>query len=160
MTKAVYPGTFDPPTKGHIDVVRRGAMLFEQLIVAVGRNPGKKPSLSLAERVEMLRDQTRPFANVTVDTFEGLVVDYVHRVGFSAILRGIRTFGDFEHELQMAQMNRGVSGDVETIFLMSRPEYAFVSSGLIKQIARFGGDISAFVPDGVAERLREKLSST
>jgi len=158
MLEAVYPGTFDPPTRGHLDVIERGAKIFEKLIVAVGHNPQKSPVFSVDERLEMLREEIAGLANVTVDTFEGLLVDYVRRVGARVILRGIRTLSDIEHEFQMALTNR-VAGDVETVFVMASQEYAFIDSGLIKQVTRFGGDTSAFVSPGVACRLREKLSS-
>jgi len=155
---AVFPASFDPVTNGHLDLIRRALSLnlFDKLIVAVGVNPEKKPLFSVEERVEMLREVTKEFPNVEVDYYEGLTAEYVKRVGATVILRGLRVFSDFEHEFQMAFMNRKLAG-VETIFLMSRLEYSYINSSLVKQIAQFGGDLSGLVPPIVQRRLREKF---
>lgn len=155
---AVFPASFDPVTNGHLDLIHRALSLnlFDKIIVAVGVNPEKKPLFSVEERVEMLREVTKELPNVEVDYYEGLTAEYVKRVGATVILRGLRVFSDFEHEFQMAFMNRRLAG-VETIFLMSRLEYSYINSSLVKQIAQFGGDLSGLVPPIVQRRLREKF---
>ncbi len=153
----VFPGTFDPVTNGHLDVIRRGAELFDEIVIAVGENPEKHSLLAQDERVEMIRAAVAGIGNVRVEPYTGLTVDFARRVGASAILRGIRNAADLHFELQVAVTNRVVGG-VETIFIMTRPEYAFTSSSLIKQIAQTGGDISALVPPEVLDRVRSRLA--
>ncbi|HXG61788.1 MAG TPA: pantetheine-phosphate adenylyltransferase [Planctomycetota bacterium] len=157
MSVAVYPGSFDPITNGHLDVIRRGAKIFDRLIVAVADNPAKQALFTKDERVEMIREVTRGFRNVEVDSFDGLVVDYVRRRKAHVILRGIRTISDFEYEYQMALTNRTFAPDIETTFLLTHEEYSFMSSRLIKEAASLGGDVSAFLPKEVEKRLRAKL---
>jgi pantetheine-phosphate adenylyltransferase len=157
MSIAVYPGSFDPITNGHIDVIKRGTRVFDRLVVAVADNPAKQSLFTKEERVEMIRDVSRPFKNVEVDAFDGLVVDYVHRKKAGVILRGIRTISDFEYEYQMALTNRTFAGDIETVFVMTHEEYSFVSSRLIKEAVSMGGDVSSFVPKEVEKKLRAKF---
>ncbi len=145
---AVFPGTFDPITLGHLDVIRRGAKLFDELVIAVGRNPEKSSLLPPERRVEIIRQAVEGLKRVRVQSFEGLTVDFARRVGASAILRGIRNSSDLQYEFQVALTNRVVAG-VETVFVMTSPQYAFTSSSLIRQIASQGGDVSALVPEGV-----------
>jgi pantetheine-phosphate adenylyltransferase len=157
---AIYPGTFDPVTNGHLDVIARGSKLFERLIVAVACNAAKSPLFSKDERIEMLRAEVARLTNVTVDAFEGLAVDYARRAGASVLLRGIRTFSDFEYEFQMALTNRSLAKDVETIFVMSSVEWSYTSSRLLKEAAAMGADISHFVPPRVMEAMRARLCRT
>jgi len=153
---AVYPGSFDPPTNGHLDVLRRAAKLAGTLYVAVATNTSKKPLFTVEERVELLRKTTADVPNVKVDHFNGLLVDYAQQVGASAIFRGLRAVSDFEYEFQMALTNRQLNKDVETLFLMPSEEYSYLSSHMIKEIARLGGNLSPFVPPEVAELMRHK----
>jgi pantetheine-phosphate adenylyltransferase len=157
MSTAVYPGSFDPITNGHIDVIKRGARVFDKVIVAVADNPAKQALFTKEERVEMIRDCSKPYRNVDVDSFDGLVVDYVHRKKAGVILRGIRTISDFEYEYQMALTNRTFAGDIETVFVMTHEEYSFVSSRLIKEAVSMGGDVSSFVPKDVEKRLKARF---
>ena len=157
MSIAVYPGSFDPITNGHVDVIRRGSKVFDRLIVAVADNPAKQALFTKDERTEMIRDVTKGFKNVEVDSFDGLVVDYVHRKKAGVILRGIRTISDFEYEYQMALTNRTFAQDIETLFVMTHEEYSFVSSRLIKEAVSMGGDVSSFVPKDVEKRLKAKF---
>lgn len=154
---AIFPGTFDPVTNGHLDVIQRGRRLFDELIVAVGHNPEKKHLFAQAERVELIGELTASMDNVRVDSFAGLTVDYARRAGAAAILRGIRNSSDLQFEFQVALTNREVAG-VETVFIMTSVQYAFTSSSLIKQVAAMGGDVSALVPPAVVRRMREKQS--
>ncbi len=160
MKTAVYPGTFDPITRGHLDVIRRGSHIFDELIVAVGSNPHKKPLFSLQERMEMIRAEVTDLPNVSIDSFEGLLVDYVRSRGTNIILRGIRTIADFDYEFQMALTNRKLGGDIETVFAMASEEYSFLNSQLIKEIAEMGGDVTPFVTPAVARALQERLGGT
>ena len=153
---AIYPGSFDPVTNGHLDLVARGAKLFDRLIVAVLRNSSKNPLFSVAERVEMLREGTSAFDNVEIATFEGLLVDFARERGAHAVLRGIRAISDYEYELQMAHMNRRLNPDVETIFLMPDAKYSYVSSRLVKEVFRVGGSVEGLVPQPVIARLRSR----
>src|SRR2546430_1736364 len=155
--KAIYPGSFDPPTNGHLDLVERGSKIFDELIVAVLRNSEKTPLFSIGERRRMLEDLTDGFKNVRVDVFDGLTVDYASRVKASAMLRGIRALSDYEYELQMALMNRKLRPELETVFMMPAEKYSYLSSRLVREVARLGGDISKLVPELVEQRLREKL---
>lgn len=154
---AIYPGSFDPPTNGHLDLIERGSMIFDELTVAIIRNAEKQPLFSLAERRRMLEDLTAPFKNVSVDTFEGLTVDFAVKVKAKAILRGIRAISDYEYELQMALMNRKLHPELETVFMMPHQKYSYLSSRLVREIARLGGSIEGLVPEMVERRLREKL---
>ena len=155
--KAIYPGSFDPPTNGHLDVIERGSKIFDELIVAVLGNPEKDPLFSVADRRKMLEAMTTEFGNVTVDTFDGLTVDYALRVGASAVLRGIRAISDYEYELQMALMNRKLQPGLETVFMIPSEQYSYLSSRLVREIAQLGGAVDCLVPSLVAQKLREKL---
>ncbi|MFN7920768.1 MAG: pantetheine-phosphate adenylyltransferase [Bryobacteraceae bacterium] len=154
---AIYPGSFDPPTNGHIDLIRRSARLFDRLIVAVLRNESKQPLFSTAERVDMLCQATAGLANVGVDSFEGLLADYAAQKGATAIVRGIRAVSDYEYELQMTSMNRRLQPSIETVFLMASENYSFVSSRLVKEVFRLGGNVAGLIPPFVEERLRHKV---
>lgn len=145
---AIFPGTFDPITLGHLDIIKRGAQYFDKLVIAVGHNPDKKPLLPLDERMDIIRHTVSDMPNVHVESFEGLTVDFARKVGAIAILRGIRNSSDLQFEFQTALTNRAVS-DIETLFIMTSPQYAFTSSSLIRQIALMGGDISSLVPQQV-----------
>jgi pantetheine-phosphate adenylyltransferase len=155
-TTAIYPGSFDPMTNGHLDLVERGSKLFDRLIVAVLINLDKDPLFSVEERVEMLREETGGIANVSVETFDGLLVDYAAKKKAQAILRGVRAFSDFEYELQMTLMNRKLAHDLETVFLMPAESYTYVSSRLVREIFRLGGRVKDLVPERVEKRLQEK----
>lgn len=154
---AVYPGTFDPPTNGHIDVARRAAVIFNQVIIAVSNNPEKGPLFSVAERLEMLKTMFQDAENITVKTFDGLLVEFVKKEGAFSIVRGLRAVSDFEYELQLASMNSLLDKSVETVFFMASDENLFVSSSVIKEIAKLGGDISQKVHPVVLEKLRKKF---
>lgn len=161
MTRiAVYPGSFDPLTYGHLDVIQRAAKLFDKVIVAVAENEMKQPLFDLQERKGMVERGIRPFSNVEAGTFRGLLVDYVNEVSGEAIIRGLRAVSDFEFEFQMALTNRKLNETVETIFMMPKDTYTFLSSRIVKEIARLGGELSAFVPEHVAEALRSKLAKS
>jgi pantetheine-phosphate adenylyltransferase len=156
---AIYPGTFDPPTNGHLDLIQRGSKIFDELVVAILRNPEKEPALfSLAERRAMLESLTKPFANVRVDIFGGLLVDYAMRTGARALLRGIRAISDYEYELQMALMNRKLDPQLETVFMMPAETYSYVSSRLVKEIVQLGGSVHGLIPDLVEKKLTEKVN--
>jgi pantetheine-phosphate adenylyltransferase len=155
--KALYPGTFDPPTNGHVDLIQRGSKLFEHLTVAVLNNPGKNPLFPVLERVEMLQEATRALDNVSVATFDGLMVDFARSIGASAVLRGIRAISDYEYEFQMALMNRRLAPEIETVFLQPAGRYSFVSSRMVKEVFSFHGDISGLVPPNVLKRLRGRM---
>ena len=155
---AIYPGSFDPPTNGHLDLIERGSKIFDELIVAILRNPDKNPLFSLGERRAMLEALTADFKNVRVDVFDGLTVDYAARVKASAVLRGIRALSDYEYELQMAMMNRKLQPDLETVFMMPAEEYSYVSSRLVKEVFQLGAPIKDLVPPLVEQRMREKSS--
>lgn len=156
MTHAVCPGSFDPPTLGHLDIIARAARLFDTVTVAVLVNPNKTGLFDTAERLELLRTTTAGWANVSVDSFHGLLVDYCRRRHISAIVKGLRAVSDFDYELQMAQMNSGLA-DVDTLFIPTSPEHSFLSSSLVKQVASYGGDVSALLPPEVNAALRRKL---
>jgi pantetheine-phosphate adenylyltransferase len=155
--KAIYPGTFDPPTNGHLDLIARGSKLFEELTVAILNNPVKNPLFTVEERVEMLRESTRQLGNVQVATFEGLMVDFARQIGATAVLRGIRAITDYEYEFQMALMNRRLAPEIETVFLQPAGRYSFVSSRLVKEVVSFGGKVDGLVPANVAKRLMGRM---
>ena len=155
---AIYPGSFDPVTNGHLDLIERGANIFGRLVVAVLRNTEKAPMFTLAERMEMLRESTQPFPNVEVDAFEGLLVDYARRLGARVLLRGIRAVSDYEYELQMAMMNRRLEPGLETVFMLPAEAYSYVSSRLVREIAQLGGAVTGLVPPAVEQRLRAKVT--
>jgi len=159
MKTAVYPGTFDPITYGHTDIIERGAKIFDTLIVAVAVNPAKEPLFTVEERIEMLRRLTADIPNVRIDSFDGMTVDYVRSVDSSVILRGMRTMSDFEYEFQLALSNKALCGDIDTVFLMTSVERSFLSSHRIKEVAAMGVDVSPFVPEIVSKKLLEKLAS-
>ena len=157
MRKAVYPGTFDPVTYGHLDVIKRGSKIFDELIVSVGHNPQKKSLFTISERMDMLTRNTKEIQNTRVDCFEGMLTDYMKKLRTNVILRGIRTVSDFEYEFQMALTNRVLKTDIETVFIMTSQEYSFLNSSLIKEAVSLGGDISMFVPSDVEKLLQQKF---
>jgi pantetheine-phosphate adenylyltransferase len=160
MRRILYPGTFDPITLGHFDVIERAVKLFDEVIVAVAENPNKKPLFSKDERYAMVSRAVAPLgAKVTVENFDGLLVDYAEKKGACALLRGLRAVSDFEFEFQMALMNRQLNPQLETLFLMPKDTYSYLSSSIIKEIARLGGDISPFVPGEVALALKARFKS-
>ncbi|HWR39736.1 MAG TPA: pantetheine-phosphate adenylyltransferase [Patescibacteria group bacterium] len=158
MRIAVCPGSFDPVTNGHVDIFARAATMFDLLIVAVFHNPGKKPLFTMEERVEMLNLATKDIPNIRVDSFSGLLNDYVHRQNSQIIVRGLRAFSDFEYEFQRALLIKKIDPLMETVFMMTNSEYSFVSSSGIKELAKFGGDISKLVPECVQKRVVEKMA--
>lgn len=153
---AVYPGSFDPLTNGHVDIILRGAHIFDKIVVALLVNVDKNPLFSLEERVEITRQVFQEYPNVEVDTFDGLLVDYAKRRDISVIVRGLRAISDFEYELQMALMNRRLSPDTETVFMMPAEQYTYVSSRLVKEVFALGGSVSGLVPELVEERLKQQ----
>jgi pantetheine-phosphate adenylyltransferase, bacterial len=155
--KAIYPGSFDPPTNGHFDLIERGSKIFDELVVAILRNPEKDPLFSVSDRRKMLEAMTSEIDNVSVDTFDGLTVDYALRMDASAILRGIRAISDYEYELQMALMNRKLQPGLETVFMMPAAKYSYLSSRLVREVAQLGGSIECLVPEIVMQKLREKI---
>jgi pantetheine-phosphate adenylyltransferase len=157
MRTVIYPGSFDPLTNGHLDLVHRAAKLFDQVIVAVAENEGKGPLFSHLERLELVQQSIKGLDNVSCEALHGLLVDYVEKRGGQAIIRGLRAVSDFEFEFQLALMNRKLNERVETIFMMPKDTYTFLSSRIVKEIARLGGDVSAFVPPQVVAALRKKL---
>ncbi|WP_456433619.1 pantetheine-phosphate adenylyltransferase [Thermosulfuriphilus sp.] len=156
---AIYPGTFDPITNGHLDVIQRAVRLFDRLIVAIGLNPAKKPLFSLEERLEMIRHTVSHIEKVEVDYFQGLLVEYAREKEACAVIRGLRAVSDFEYEFQIALMNRKLCPEIETVFLMPGARWIFISSSIIKEVARFGGCLDGLVPEFVKERLKERLSA-
>lgn len=160
MKLAIYPGTFDPVTNGHLDIVERAAMLFDQVVVAVTTNSAKNPMFSVAERLEMFREVTQHFSNVHVESFSGLLVEYAAGRGASVLIRGLRAISDFEYESQMALINRKISHGMDTVFLTANEKYTYLNSTIVKEVARFGGDVTCFVPAAVNERIRQKLAQT
>lgn len=157
MTSAIYPGSFDPMTRGHVSIIRSGLVAFDRIVVAVLRNPRKDALFTIEERVEMIREEFADTPGIEVDSFDGLLVDYCRMKDVRVVLRGLRAVADFEYELQMANMNRHLSPDIETMLLMATDAYFYVSSNLVKEAARLGGDVSRLVPDSVARKLTERL---
>ncbi len=155
---AVLPGSYDPVTYGHLDIIERGAALYDELIVAVSENPAKEPLLPLAERLELIRDLTRDYGNIRAEIFTGMTIEFARRIGAGVILRGIRTFADFEYEFQLALANKRI-GEVETVFIMSSAERSFIRSSLIKEAVALGGDVSPFVPAPVFAALKKRLKA-
>jgi pantetheine-phosphate adenylyltransferase len=155
---AIYPGSFDPPTNGHLDLIERGAKIFDELVVAILINEEKQPLFSIEERCEMLREMTGHCRNVSIDTFDGLLVDYAVSRGAQAVLRGIRAISDYEYELQMALMNRKLQPKIETVFMMPAEAYSYVSSRLVKEIFRLGGSVKGLIPELVERRLQQKVN--
>lgn len=153
---AIYPGSFDPITNGHLDVIARGSKLVDRLIVAILHNNAKQSLFSVAERMEMLEEVVRPYRNVEVTSFEGLLVDYAAARGANLILRGIRALSDYEYELRMALMNRRLNPDVETVFLLASEAHSFISSHLVKEVASLGGNVAGLVPPAVEERMKQR----
>jgi len=154
---AIYPGTFDPVTYGHIDIVKRAQEIFPELIVAVAHNPHKQPLFSIAERTAMLKRATQEIKGITITDFDGLVVDFAHKKKAKVLIRGLRMLSDFEYEFQMALTNRKISPDIETVFLMPHESYSYLSSKLLKEAACLGADLSSFVPDFIQQALKKKL---
>ncbi len=157
MNLGVYPGTFDPITHGHTDIIMRSLHIFDKVIVAVAPNPNKRPLFDLAERVEMVKMVTKELQRIEVAAFEGLLVNYVKECGAQGIIRGLRAVSDFEYEFQMALVNRKLDASVETVFLMPSEEYAYLTSSIIKEVSGFGGSVSDFVHPDIAKRLTERL---
>jgi pantetheine-phosphate adenylyltransferase len=158
MMKAIYPGSFDPATYGHLDVIKRSSKLVDELIVGVLNNNAKSPLFSVEERVKMLEEITKDMPNVTIVPFEGLLVDFARETGAGMIIRGLRAVTDFEYELQMSQTNHKIEPNVETVFLTTSLQYSYLSSSIVKEVAAFGGDISQFVPELVQNRMEEKMN--
>ena len=157
MRTVIYPGSFDPPTNGHLDVIQRASRLFDRVIVGVARNESKQPLFTLAERRNLIEESVADLDNVEVDVFEGLLVEYVENQNGNAVIRGLRAVSDFEFEFQMALMNRKLNEKVETLFMMPRASYSFLSSHLVKEIASLGGDVSAFVTQSVRKALQSRF---
>lgn len=146
---AIYPGTFDPPTLGHADLIERAHQLFDHVVVAVGKNSTKKPLLTLEERIEVLQEISKPFPNVTVESFDGLLMDYAQSKGAKSIVRGLRAVADFEYEFQIAMVNRKLNPEVDSVFLMTRWEYSYLSSSVVREVAMLGGEVRDLVPEAV-----------
>src|SRR5437588_2861571 len=158
QVRAIYPGSFDPLTNGHLDLIARGSQIFDQLIVSVLLNTDKHPLFTVAERIEMLESTCKALPNVRFDTFDGLLVDHARVVGAKAVLRGIRAISDYEYEFQMAMMNRKLQPELETVFMMPAEAYSYLSSRLVKEIFRLGGSVRGLVPELVEQKLREKFT--
>lgn len=159
MAKVIYPGTFDPVTYGHVDIVRRAVELFEEVIVTVAKNPSKTALFSVEERVEMLKESLKEFDRVRIDSFGGLVVDHAKNVGAIGIIRGLRAVSDFEYEFQMALMNRKLAGEITTILLMPHARYTYLNSTIVRNLAQFHGNVAEFVPPIVEKMLKEKFGN-
>ena len=157
---AIYAGSFDPPTYGHLDLVERAARLFARVIVAVGTNPTRSPLFSVAERLDLLTQICAPFSNVTVESFDGLLVDYGKRVGARVVVRGLRVGSDFEYELQIAHANADLRPEIDTVLLPTRTNYGFISASLVREIASHGGDVSRYAPEAVCKALRRRFAKS
>lgn len=157
---ALYPGTFDPPTNGHVDLITRGAKIFDHLTVAILVNPVKNPLFTVEERAEMLKEATSTISNVSIATFDGLMVEFARQQGVTAVLRGIRAITDYEYEFQIALMNRRLAPEIETVFLQPAGRYSFVSSRMLKEVFSLGGDVTGLVPPNVLKRLRERIGKS
>ncbi|MCH8067221.1 MAG: pantetheine-phosphate adenylyltransferase [Nanoarchaeota archaeon] len=160
MKIAVYPGSFDPVTNGHIDVIERALKIFDKVIVTVGDNPEKGPTFTTEERMEMLKESTKELKNLEIDSFEGLLLDYVKSKDSKIIIRGLRAVSDFEFEFQRALMNRVVNNEIETIFIMTKENYVYLNSSIVKEMAMFGSKLNGLVPEIVEKKLREKFSKS
>jgi|TARA_Y100000310_G_C20691451_1_gene822531 pantetheine-phosphate adenylyltransferase len=160
MKTAVYPGSFDPVTNGHIDVIKRALKIFDNVIVAVGDNPGKKPLFTTEERLEMLKESTKDLKNIEIDSFSGLLLDYARSKNSKIIIRGLRAVSDFDFEFQRALMNRVVDDDIETIFIMTKEHYVYLNSSIVKEMAMFDGKLNGLVPEIVEKKLKEKFNKT
>jgi pantetheine-phosphate adenylyltransferase len=156
MKNALYPGTFDPLTNGHLDIIERAAKLFDRVIVTVARNSRKSPLFTVEERVEMIREAIRQWPNVTCESFDGLIVDFAREQKASVLIRGLRTVSDFESEMQMAQVNRRLADELVTIFMMPEEKYTYLNSSIVKEIASYGGDIRSFVPAEIEQKVMRK----
>ena len=157
MAKAIYPGTFDPVTYGHIDIIKRAREIFNSIVVTVAINTGKTPLFTTKERVDMLKESLKEFDNVSIDSFDGLVVDHAKNVGAASIIRGLRAVSDFEYEFQMALMNRKLAGNISTVFLMPHEKYTYLNSSIVRNLASFKSDVSDFVPPIVQKALEKKF---
>ena len=157
MKIAIFPGTFDPLTLGHYDLIKRAAKLFDKLIVLIGKNSGKNPLFTVDERIDMINECVSKFGNVEVASFNGLTVDFAEKNNAIVLIRGVRAFSDFEYELQMALMNRRLNSEIETMFLMPKNEFSFINSSLVKSVAKAGGKIEQFVPDSIGVKLLSKI---
>jgi len=158
MKTAIYPGSFDPVTRGHVDVIERALKIFDKLIVLVGNNPEKAPTFNFEERTEMLKESLKGVDNVEVEHFEGFLLDHVKKKNCNIIIRGLRAVSDFEFEFQRALLNRELDGDIETVFIMTKDKYVFLNSSIVKEIAMFGGSVKKLVPEFVEKRLKEKYN--
>ena len=158
METAVYPGSFDPVTNGHVDVIKRALKIFDKVIVTIGDNPGKEPTFTTEERIEMLKDSTKDLKNIEIDSFQGLLLDYVRGKDSTIIIRGLRAVSDFDFEFQRALMNRVVDKSIETVFIMTKEDYVYLSSSVVKEIAMFDGNVNGLVPEIVEKKLKEKFS--
>lgn len=157
MRIAIYPGSFDPITKGHLDVLKRAAGIFDKVIISVLVNNSKKSFLPIEDRLRLIQESCQDIDNVEVDSFDGLTIDYAKKKGANVLIRGLRAVSDFEYEMQLSQTNHALNPDINTVFLITKPKYNFISSSTVKEIASMGGDISKFVPPPVAEYLKEKI---
>ena len=159
MRTAICPGSFDPDTMGHLDIIGRASLIFDKLIVAVSRNPIKNPLFTIEERLEMLKEVLSPYHNVEIDSFDGLTVNYAIKYKAIAVVRGLRVISDFENEFRMALTNKKIACHIETVFLMTRAEYSFISSTTVKEVAAFGGSVRSLVPPQVEQRLKDRFAS-
>ena len=157
MRVCIYPGSFDPITNGHLDIIERASKIFDKLIVSVVENPSKQPVFTLQERVELIKECVKDYKNIAVDSFKGLLTDYVKEKGASTIVKGLRIVADFEYEFQMALLNKSISPEIETIFMMTNSKYSYISSTMIKEIARLGANLDEFVPKIIKEKILHKL---
>lgn len=157
MRRAIYPGTFDPITNGHLDIIQRATLLFDQVIVAEAVNIEKTPMFSVSERLDMIKEVTRDISGIVVDSFQGLLVDYAERKGACALIRGLRAISDFDYEFQMALVNRKLNEKIVTVFLTPNERHTYLNSSIVKEVAKFGGDVSCFVPAFVLEKLKKRL---